>query len=580
MKIEDCSAEILKLFREIKPAESPAVNPIPSLSVVAFDVEARLAIAMRDEKFKALFEGDMSEYADDHSAADLALSNCSAFFFERNPVLMDQVFRRSKLMRQKWERPDYRNRTIKLAIDGCAKTYSTADELLFFHYNDYGNAFRLISEHGAHIRFCHDFKKWIVWDGQRWEPDGAERVKRLVQMTMLKFLEQAIRAENENAAKFAKESLANRHIKDAMAMAQPNLSIRADELDQHVYLLNFKNGTVDLRTGELHAHDPKQFITKTVHHEYRPEANCPQFLVFLQTVLPDEKIRNFVQKALGYSLTADTIEKAVFIPFGTGDNGKSLLLTLFLFLLEEYSMLLQIDTLMTRQESSNSQSDLADLRGARFVPTSETEEGQRLAEGKLKRITQGMGKIKAVRKYENPIMFPETHKLWIDCNHKPVVRGTDNAIWNRLHMIPFTVTIPKDKQDRQLLAKLKQEAQGILAWSVAGAALWWKEGLGKPVEVTEAVAGWRKESEPLKDFVADCCHLEGNCKEAAHKEADHKCTVADLRNEYMNWCNLHNEKPLSSTIFNQHLESLGCHQAREKVNQKDHRIWKGICPNF
>src|SRR3954466_15739584 len=130
------------------------------------------------------------------------------------------------------------------------------------------------------------------------------------------------------------------------------------------------------------------------------------------------------------------------------------MLSTFRHLVEEYSVLLQVDTLMVRQESNNTQADLADLRGARFVQTSETEEGQRLAEGKLKRITQGMGRIKATRKYENPIEFSETHKLWLDGNHRPAVRGTDNAIWNRLHSIPFSVQLSAEEIDRQLPGKL------------------------------------------------------------------------------------------------------------------------------
>src|SRR5262249_34328108 len=150
-----------------------------------------------------------------------------------------------------------------------------------------------------------------------------------------------------------------------------------------------------------------------------------------------ERMISYLQRAIGYSLTGSTEEKVVFMAFGSGNNGKSTFLSLFFRLLQEYAVLLLIETLMAKQETTNSQADLADLRGARFVMTSETEEGQRLAEGKLKRITQGMGEIKAVRKYENPITFPETHKLWMDANHKPVVRGTDNAIWNRLHPIPF-----------------------------------------------------------------------------------------------------------------------------------------------
>lgn len=153
------------------------------------------------------------------------------------------------------------------------------------------------------------------------------------------------------------------------------------------------------------------------------------------------------------TLTGCTIEKAVFLLFGAGDNGKSTMLSTFRQLVDEYSVLLQVDTLMVRQESNNSQADLADLRGARFVQTSETEEGQRLAQGKLKRITQGMGKIKAVRKYENPIEFPETHKLWMDTNRKPTIRDADDrATFSRLHPIPFLVRIPREQIDRDKVA--------------------------------------------------------------------------------------------------------------------------------
>lgn len=165
---------------------------------------------------------------------------------------------------------------------------------------------------------------------------------------------------------------------------------------------------------------------------------------------------------------------------------------------EEYSVLLQGDTLIVRQESNNTQADLADLRGARFVQTSETEEGQRIAQGKLKRITQGMGKIKAVRKYENPIEFPDTHKLWIDTNRKPDIRDTDDkATFNRLHPIPFTVSISSEQIDKDLPAKLQAEAEGILAWLVEGARLWYQNGLGKPAEVEAAKDEWRAQMDQV-----------------------------------------------------------------------------------
>jgi putative DNA primase/helicase len=202
---------------------------------------------------------------------------------------------------------------------------------------------------------------------------------------------------------------------------------------------------------------------------------------------------------------------------------------------------------MVRQESNNTQADLADLRGARFVQTSETEEGQRLAQGKLKRITQGMGKIKAVRKYENPIEFPETHKLWMDTNRKPKIRDADDrATFNRLHPIPFMVKITK--VDRDMPAKLLHEAEGILAWGVAGAKLWYESGLNKPPEVEAARDQWRSEVDQLGRFVSECCVVADSCRVRA----------SSLYAEYKRWTESGGEKEiLTSTAFGLKLPDRG-----------------------
>ena len=194
---------------------------------------------------------------------------------------------------------------------------------------------------------------------------------------------------------------------------------------------------------------------------------------------------------------------------------------------------------MVRQETNNTQADLADLRGARFVMTSETEEGQRLAEGKLKRITQGMGRIKATRKYENPVDFPESHKLWIDANHLPVIRGTDNAIWNRLHPVPFDVTIPKAEQDTELPARLAAEAEGILAWAVAGAARWYTERLGKPSDVQRAGDSWRAASDHIGRFIAEAC-VTGDYAQVKART---------LYAAYKRWAEEAGEHPVTETAF-------------------------------
>jgi putative DNA primase/helicase len=432
--------------------------------------------------------------------------------------------------------------------------------LLEFMRNDTGNAGRLIFKFGDRLRYCPAMRKWLAWDERRWAVDDKGAARRLAKQAMLDYLTEATEAEDKDHMVFAYHSLEARRIANLLTMAECELVITPRELDTHPFLINFLNGTVDLRTGGLTPHNPAHFITKLVHHNYDPQARCPLFLSVIARMMgnhPDasepeldraERMVNYLQRALGYSLTGTTEEKAVFVPFGTGNNGKTTLLSTFLLLLEEYSVLLQVDTLMARQESNNTQADLADLRGARFVMTSETEEGQRLSQGKLKRITQGMGKIKATRKYENPIEFPETHKLWMDTNAKPMIRAADDqATFNRLHPIPFTVTIPPEEIDKSLPRKLLAEAEGILAWAVEGAKLWWQHGLGKPPEVVAANDDWRAENDQLGRFIEECCVVAESFSGKARQ----------LYECYRAWAEGAGENAITETLFGRRLKDRG-----------------------
>jgi putative DNA primase/helicase len=532
--------------------------------------------AANGAKFKRLY--DDGDDGGDHSVADAALIGMLAFYTQVPEQIVD-LFRQSALNRDKFEdREDYRDRTIEFVLQRAFKDHQAAiargEPGKFYDpksrrspgFNDHGNAQRLVSRHGGVLRYCHDLKKWLIWDGRRWAVDTTKQAENLAKDTMWEFLLESRRSDSEGAAKFAAQSLNQARIESMLKSAQSELPIRADELDKQPQLLNFLNGTADLRTGEIHPHDPEQFITKLVHYDCKPDATAPRFMQFLREIGLEPMI-DYLQKAFGYSLTGYTSEKAAFVCHGPGDNGKSTLLTLWRSLLPEYSTELQITTLMRRtQEDNVTQADLADLCSARFVKTSETEEGVRLSESKLKRITQGMGEIKACRKYENPIIFEETHKLWIDANHCPIVRGTDNAIWNRMHLIPFDVTIPAKQKDPKLLDKLLQEAEGILAWAVAGAMRWAKEGLQKPSEVQDAVAKWRDTSDPLKDFFEECCIFD------PVKTAP----VAVAWAAYRQWCASNQERQLDRNAFNARMEAQGCKRSVVKIDGKNAKVWKGV----
>jgi putative DNA primase/helicase len=468
------------------------------------------------------------------------------------PERVLELFKRARSWKAKRTKPRIIRGTDLMARQAVQQEHVTdqqamaiAQNLLDEHLSDYGNSRRLILMYGEDLRYCPAFNKWLVYDGRRWAVDDGEVCARqLSQATMLEFARQAFAANDEEAAKFAARCLNSARISNALREAQPALVVTTAKLDTHPDLLNCQNGTLDLKTGCLRPHRREDFITKLVHHDYDPHAECPAFLGFLARITANHPgLIGYLQRAFGYTLTGHTIEKAVFLLHGRGDNGKSTLLTTFLALLKEYAVLLQIDTLMVRQESNNTQADLADLRGARFVVTSETEEGQRLAEGKLKRITQGMGRIKATRKYENPIEFPETHKLWIDANHLPGVRGVDNAIWNRLHAVPFDVTIPKLEQDKELPAKLAMEADGILSWAVAGAAQWYRDRLAKPTDVEEAGQAWRSDSDQIGRFTQEKCVPCPNRQVPAEK----------LYLAYKEWTQETGEHPITSKIFGERI---------------------------
>jgi putative DNA primase/helicase len=427
---------------------------------------------------------------------------------------------------------------------------------------DVGNAERLIRAYGNDLRYCHDFNKWVVWDGKRWAIDADDRTLELTKHVMLEFGLQAVRANSEAMQRFAAGCRRAARLTNAMRLAQPELRITPNELNAQKDLLNCSNGVVNLRTGAIMSHAREFFMTKLVHHVYRPEAQCPQFMHFLAEITANHPgLIDYLQKAFGYSLTAHTSEKAVFLLNGRGKNGKTTLLSAIFGIISEYAACLQVESLMIHyRESANSQADLADLHGARFVMTSETEEGQRLAEGRLKRISQGMGVIRAVRKYENPFTFHETHKLWIDANHLPIVRGTDDAIWSRFRTLPFDVVIAKE--DPELPSKLAEEAEGILAWAISGAVKWYSDRLGKLPDIDQVGAAWRRESDQVTRFLEDCC-VEG---------ATFEVRARALYLAYKQWAEEASEKVETEVVFANRM----AYQGFSKIDRDVGIVYKGI----
>ncbi|MCU1324665.1 MAG: hypothetical protein JWN34_35 [Bryobacterales bacterium] len=461
---------------------------------------------------------------------------------------------------------------------------TSADEpnLLCYPLTDAGNGERIVALFGADIRYCVEMKRWLVWDGARWAVDELNVMRQKAKMTARRLYAQAKGEAPFGGWARASESYAAVSAALGSAATDSGIPIMVSELDQHPYLLNCPNGVVDLRDGKLLPHNREFLITKLCPVPYNPKAICPRFVGFLEWAMganPEADISErtarlvgFIQRAFGYSLTSDVSEKAVFILHGErGNNGKTTLLTLFRDLLgRDYSGQLVIDTVMSmKNQDATTRADLADLRGVRLVVTSEVEKEHKLNEGKIKYITAGMGSIKSCRKYENPIEFTATHKLFMDCNHRPVVRGVDDAIWRRLKLIPFDVTVSEADKDLDLPNKLRAEMAGILAWAVRGCVDWKRNGLGDPPEVASAGEEWREHDDPLKEFLDDYCLLD---------EEELYIKASELGQAYEYWAKQNRERyPLGREAFNERLQAKGLKQSRSRrIDGKQARAWEGI----
>jgi putative DNA primase/helicase len=362
--------------------------------------------------------------------------------------------------------------------------------------NDIGNAERFVALHGEDCRFLPDRKFWRVWDGSKWVEDQTREVERRAEQTMREFY--AVASEVKAYRKFVRQSQNLHRIRAQLKLAEARLakpSCEFDDRQQAQFLINFRNGTFDLRTGELRQHRRDDFITAVARCKYNPRAECPNFLALMGHVTGGSAaFADYLQLSVGYSISGSVVCKALFILYGPSGTAKTTFLIAVTFPFGEYSTFIRSESLMRRlhADDANTLSDLSDLEGKRFAMTSETEEGQVFSEATLKRLTQGTGFIKTVRKYENHRTFPETHKLWIDANHRPTIRSTV-GVYERIHVIPFQNVIPEQERRPNIREVLESEAEGIAAWVIAGALKWYRGGmkLPKPSEVETAINDYR-----------------------------------------------------------------------------------------
>lgn len=433
---------------------------------------------------------------------------------------------------------------------------------------DWANAERVVHFYGHIVRYCYDWGTWLIFDGKRWAVDRNGEIYRLAKRAIaLSYaeIEHAPGKEEKKALFGWLLGSENKKRLDSMielTKKQERISIGSSDLDKNQWLLNVENCTIDLRTGEAKPHQRRDLITKIAPVEYHEDAPCPVWEATIETVMgknPD--LMSFLRRAAGYAITGDVGEQCLFFLYGSGANGKTTVLTQIEEILGDYACTIRSELLTVKKQQEHT-TELCDLEGMRCVNTIEIEDGKRLAEALVKSLTGG-DKIRARRMRCDPYQFSPTFKLFIAANHKPVIRGTDHGIWRRINLIPFSVTIPAERQDKNLPDKLRAERSGILAWMVRGCLEWQRDGLQVPEAVVNATAEYRADMDTLGDFIEERC------------EKGDECRANDLYKSYVKWCASNgNQHPLSMKRFGSELNDRGF-----KTDKRRDGIWRiGIKP--
>lgn len=472
---------------------------------------------------------------------------------------------------------------------------------------DAGNTSLLATLTDGDLRYVPEYKSWLWWDGQRWERDtyGSKAVSAALQVaehyhqkaadiraqSSMGGLDDKERDKIDKVAKSLEQWATRCRSKSSidnmlgLAKADGRFTLPAEKLDRDPWLFGVDNGVVDLRTGELRPAGRDDLVTKRSPVRFDPSARAPRWLQFIEevTATPSPNmgkaytsrpaLGEYLQRSLGYAMTGSTAEHKMFMAIGEGSNGKNVLLDLMQWIMGGYCETIAPEALMASRHDADAERATPSARklaGARVAISSESKEGQRLDVALVKRHTGG-GFMTARALHENAFTFEITHKLWLMTNHKPALDHMDEAMRGRLHMIPFDMRWNRPGHperdpnlpdgDKSLPEKLKAEAEGVLAWLIAGALCYVRDGLEPPSEVVNMTRDYFKDQDPIGLWLDTCERCE----------VSKGGTAAELFDLYRSWCadeEFGVEVAGSQTSFSKNLKSRGVIGQKTKSGQK------------
>lgn len=439
-----------------------------------------------------------------------------------------------------------------------------------FRPSDYGNARRLVQRHGRDLRYCRVFKAWLFWDESRWKRDTTGEVDRRAADTIIALYgDAALAADNKARSDLIHHALrseAEPRIRAMVTLAASDsaVAISPEELDSEPWLLNVENGTLDLRTGTLLPHCRDHLITRLAPVAYDKNATSRTFSDFLEKMVPDPDVREFLPRAIGSSLTGCTADEKLFFAHGPTNAGKSSFAEAVKGMLGDYAVTTDFESFL-RKRDGGIRNDLARLAGARMVISLEVEEGKHLAVALIKSITGG-DTISARFLHKEFFEYLPQFKLWLFANHRPDASAEDAALWRRILVIPFTRSLSEAERDESVKRTLREDPvarAAILAWAVRGCLAWQQHGLAPPAAVLAATGSYRQDCDSIGDFITECCDLDPKTRAWA----------SELYKAYTQWAETNGERPMSQKVFGRRLTERGLGRGRGSAGR---HYWVGI----
>ncbi len=461
-------------------------------------------------------------------------------------------------------------------VEGCARSsmrYEPSEEV-YYPCTEVGNAQRFIDAFKGEVRWVSAWKSWVYYDGVKWTQNAANEavLRRARDVVENHIAQNALRLRDRDPASadalesWSKASCRAAGIENLLKIARSaqEIQIGVGQFDANPWILNCEDGTIDLKTGTLRAHDPLDFCTKSTGYAYADESDFMPWATFLETVTGgDREIEAYLQRAAGYTLTGLTNEHCLFFLHGFGANGKSTFLNALTVAMGEYAVAGAPGLLQAKKGEAHP-TDQADLYGARLVTLPELEENKRWDTGAVKRLT-GDDTIRARRMNENFWSFTPTHKFWTAANDLPGVQDVSDGIWRRLKLVEFTQSFV-GKEDKDVWKNIAAQPGAVLAWALGGLESWLADGLAEPESVKHATDGYRVDQDRAGDF------FDAKCEFAT----DHSIGKTRLYQEYTRWCNLQGipDDVLPFRLFNAKLKMRGIKDQRHGKQRE--RQWTGI----